>query len=91
MAIGFFFGIDCEPVISGGSENVDTASFHHGPDLMCICLAVWWIARTLAFSGRSGCACIGAFIRTRRQGCHGKCFVKAHVIGFMLKPKRDIR
>ena len=91
MTIGFFFGIDLETVISGGSENVDAASFQHRSDLIFNRFIFLGVTRTLAFSGRSGCARIGAFIRTRRQGSKRKRFIKPHVVGFFFKPKRDIR
>jgi hypothetical protein len=50
MAIGFFFGIYLETVISGGSENVNAASFHHGPDLLLIRFVILKVARSFVFS-----------------------------------------
>ena len=91
MAIGFFFGINLKTIISGGSENINTASFQHGSDFLFNHLIILKITRTFTFSGRSGCARVSAFFRTRWQGCKGKCFIKPHVVGFFLKPKRDIR
>lgn len=91
MAICLFLSIDLETVISGRPENVNTASFQHGSDFLFNRFAILKIARTFTFSGRSGCARVGAFTRTRRQGCQGKCFIISHAVGFFLKPKRDIR
>jgi hypothetical protein len=50
MAIGFFFSIYLETVISGSSENVNTTGFHHGPDLLLVRFVFWKAARALGFS-----------------------------------------
>jgi hypothetical protein len=50
MAICFFFGVNLEPVISGGSENVNTACFHHGPDLLLTRFVILKVARSFIFS-----------------------------------------
>lgn len=89
--MGFFLGIDIETIISGGSENVNTTGFHHGSDFLFDRGRLLKVTRTFTFSGRSGCTCIGIFFRTRWQGCERKCFVETHMIGFFLKPNRDIR
>jgi hypothetical protein len=50
MAIGFFFGIYLETVISGSPEYVNPTSFHHGPDLLLIRFVILKVARSFIFS-----------------------------------------
>jgi len=90
-AVGFFLRVNFKAVISSRSENIDAASFHHGPDAAFSFFRCLRIARTSVLSGRSGCSGLGLSARPRWKRGQRKRFIIAHFVCFTFQPNGGIR